>query len=81
MCILSSNWVNFTELYNKNICFSYRRFYAPSSRPPWRRTWFVVLVAIILFGLVVYMMAILGRRSNVDIDDVDENNQFLQHHL
>lgn len=46
-----------------------RRFYAPSSRPPWRRTWFIVLSGVIIFGLIVYMMAILGRRQTSDYDE------------
>lgn len=46
-----------------------RRFYSPSSRPPWRRTWFLVLCALLLFLGLVYAMAKLGRRSHGDTDD------------
>lgn len=38
-----------------------RRFYSPSSRPPWRRTWFLVLVGVLMFLLLIYVMAKLGR--------------------
>jgi len=51
-----------------------RRFYSPSSRPPWRRTWFIILASIFIFGLVIYIMATLGR-SNTDVDD-----PFIQNH-
>lgn len=47
-----------------------RRFYSPSSRPPWRRTWFLVLVGIFLFLLLIYIMAKLGRGGD------DENGSF-----
>jgi len=52
-----------------------RRFYAPTSRPPWRRTWFAVLSAIVLFVLVIWIMATLGRRSpdNDDYFDAAES--------
>lgn len=40
-----------------------RRFYAPSSRPPWRRTWFIVLMSIIIFVLIIYLLAKYGRNS------------------
>ncbi|XP_054733350.1 zinc finger protein-like 1 homolog [Anastrepha obliqua] len=38
-----------------------RRFYAPSSRPPWRRTWFLVLSGVLLFLVLIYLMSIFGR--------------------
>lgn len=38
-----------------------RRFYSPSSRPPWRRTWFLVLAGVLMFLLLIYVMAKLGR--------------------
>ncbi|XP_055373681.1 zinc finger protein-like 1 homolog [Condylostylus longicornis] len=41
-----------------------RRFYAPSSRPPWRRTWFLVLLGFLSFIIIVYVMAHFGRSSS-----------------
>ncbi|XP_017475094.1 PREDICTED: zinc finger protein-like 1 homolog [Rhagoletis zephyria] len=38
-----------------------RRFYAPSSRPPWRRTWFLVLSGVLAFLVLIYLMAHFGR--------------------
>lgn len=43
-----------------------RRFYAPSSRPPWRRTWFIVLSGFLIFVLVIYLLAAFGRGSSSD---------------
>ncbi|XP_011185951.1 zinc finger protein-like 1 homolog [Zeugodacus cucurbitae] len=43
-----------------------RRFYAPSSRPPWRRTWFLVISSILVFVVLIYLMAIFGRGSDTD---------------
>lgn len=40
-----------------------RRFYAPSSKPPWRRTWFLVLSGCIGFVCIIYVLATLGRRG------------------
>lgn len=51
-----------------------RRFYSPSSRPPWRRTWFLVLVGILMFLLLIYIMAKLGRGdSDEDFEDFRHN--------
>lgn len=52
----------------------HRRLYSPSSRPPWRRTWFIILASIVIFILVIYIMATLGR-SSTDVDD-----PFIQNH-
>lgn len=41
-----------------------RRFYAPSSRPPWRRTWCLVLSGFVAFFFFVYVMAMLGRGTS-----------------
>lgn len=41
-----------------------RRFYAPSSRPPWRRTWFLVTSGVLAFLLIIYFMAMWGRSSS-----------------
>ncbi|XP_050317327.1 zinc finger protein-like 1 homolog isoform X1 [Bactrocera neohumeralis] len=41
-----------------------RRFYAPSSRPPWRRTWFLVISGVLAFLVLIYLMALLGRGSD-----------------
>lgn len=51
-----------------------RRLYSPSSRPPWRRTWFIILASILIFVLVIYVMATLGR-SSTEVDD-----PFMQNH-
>ncbi|XP_058463846.1 zinc finger protein-like 1 homolog [Malaya genurostris] len=40
-----------------------RRFYAPSSRPPWRRTWFLVVSGCLGFVCIVYVFATIGRRG------------------
>lgn len=41
-----------------------RRFYAPSSRPPWKRTWFLVLSGLFIFILMIYLMASFGRSGD-----------------
>lgn len=41
-----------------------RRFYAPSSRPPWRRTWFLVISGALAFVVLIYLMALVGRGSD-----------------
>ncbi|KAH8284371.1 hypothetical protein KR018_010609 [Drosophila ironensis] len=46
-----------------------RRWYAPSSRPPWRRTWFIVVSGMLTFVLFIYLMAWLGRGSSDTLDD------------
>ncbi|KAL9899056.1 zinc finger protein-like 1 homolog [Glossina fuscipes fuscipes] len=51
-----------------------RRFYAPSSRPPWRRTWFLVLSGVLAFVVLVYLMAALGRGGSRDGLDDGWNN-------
>lgn len=51
-----------------------RRFYAPSSRPPWRRTWFLVLSGILVFIIIIYMMAFFGRGASIDSSDEGWNN-------
>uniref|UniRef100_A0A0K8TLZ4 Zinc finger protein-like 1 homolog n=1 Tax=Tabanus bromius TaxID=304241 RepID=A0A0K8TLZ4_TABBR len=51
-----------------------RRLYAPSSRPPWRRTWFMVLVGFLIFALIIILMFNFGRRSISNDDDWDINN-------
>ncbi|XP_055622245.1 zinc finger protein-like 1 homolog isoform X2 [Toxorhynchites rutilus septentrionalis] len=40
-----------------------RRFYAPSSKPPWRRTWFLVLSGCLGFVCIIYVLSSLGRRG------------------
>lgn len=45
-----------------------RRFYAPSSRPPWRRTWFLVLSGIFAFIIIIYLMASFGRSGGNSLD-------------
>ncbi|XP_068157055.1 zinc finger protein-like 1 homolog [Drosophila tropicalis] len=49
-----------------------RRFYAPSSRPPWRRTWFLVVSGIMAFIIFIYLMAWLGRGGGGSNDGVDD---------
>ncbi|XP_030369225.1 zinc finger protein-like 1 homolog [Scaptodrosophila lebanonensis] len=46
-----------------------RRFYAPSSRPPWRRTWFLVTSGIVGFIVLIYIMAVIGRSDSNSLDD------------
>lgn len=56
----------------------YRRLYAPSSRPPWRRTWFLILASIVMFVVVIYVMAALGRRATENDASLNiDNNEFL----
>uniref|UniRef100_A0A6B2EI55 Zinc finger protein-like 1 homolog n=1 Tax=Phlebotomus kandelakii TaxID=1109342 RepID=A0A6B2EI55_9DIPT len=51
-----------------------RRLYSPSSRPPWRRTWFICLSGLLMFVLVIYVMAKVGRSGNSDgFFDMDMN--------
>lgn len=40
-----------------------RRLYAPSSKPPWRRTWFLVLSGCLGFVCIIYVLATFGRRG------------------
>ncbi|XP_061400918.1 zinc finger protein-like 1 homolog [Musca vetustissima] len=56
-----------------------RRFYAPSSRPPWRRTWFLVLSGVLAFVVLIYLMALFGRGGSDDSMDSgwDNSNQQL----
>ncbi|XP_067618794.1 zinc finger protein-like 1 homolog [Eurosta solidaginis] len=51
-----------------------RRFYAPLSRPPWRRTWFLVLSGALTFLAVIYLMAYFGRGGSDDALDDSWNN-------
>lgn len=51
-----------------------RRFYAPSSRPPWRRTWFLAISGILAFVVFIYLMALLGRGGGNDSLDDSWNN-------
>lgn len=50
-----------------------RRLYVPPSRPPWRRTWFIVMSGVVIFIFIIYIMASLGRRNTSynDSDNVD----------
>ncbi|XP_055607615.1 zinc finger protein-like 1 homolog [Uranotaenia lowii] len=58
-----------------------RRFYAPSSRPPWRRTWFLVVSGMLGFVCIMYVLATLGRRSQ-DSDDLgDADDGIFNRHL
>uniref|UniRef100_A0A1L8DT09 Zinc finger protein-like 1 homolog n=1 Tax=Nyssomyia neivai TaxID=330878 RepID=A0A1L8DT09_9DIPT len=51
-----------------------RRLYSPSSRPPWRRTWFICLSGLLVFVLVIYVMAKVGRSGNSDgFFELDQN--------
>ncbi|KAM7363690.1 zinc finger protein-like 1 homolog [Cochliomyia hominivorax] len=51
-----------------------RRFYAPSSRPIWRRTWFLVFSGILAFIVLIYLMAAFGRGGSQDSLDDAWNN-------
>ncbi|XP_004523316.1 zinc finger protein-like 1 homolog [Ceratitis capitata] len=47
-----------------------RRFYAPSSRPPWRRNWFMIFCGALTFLAFLYLMAHFGRGGDNDaLDD------------
>uniref|UniRef100_A0A336M4K7 Zinc finger protein-like 1 homolog n=1 Tax=Culicoides sonorensis TaxID=179676 RepID=A0A336M4K7_CULSO len=58
-----------------------RRFYAPASRPFYRRTWFQILAGILIFIFVIYLMASIGRRtsSSNPMLDMDMNPNLIQH--
>jgi hypothetical protein len=47
-----------------------RQFYSPSSRPPYRRTWFIILSGFCTFLALLYIMYHFGRNGN----DFDESN-------
>jgi hypothetical protein len=38
-----------------------RRLYSPAARPPWRRTWFIVLMGFLIFFSIIYLMYVFGR--------------------
>lgn len=54
----------------------FRRLYVPPSRPPWKRTWFLVISGIVMFLFIIYIMASLGRRNMSDesFGSADERN-------
>jgi len=41
-----------------------RQFYSPAASPPWRRTWFLAIVGILLFISVIYLMYHFGRSES-----------------
>lgn len=48
-----------------------RQFYSPASKPPWKKTWFIVMSAFITFFMIVYLMYHFGRAgSDAEIDNV-----------
>lgn len=51
-----------------------RRMYSPSARPPWRRTWFLVLSGFVIFSTIIYLMYVFGRRSGSVDDMLDMKN-------
>ncbi|CAG9807065.1 unnamed protein product [Chironomus riparius] len=46
-----------------------RQFYAPSARPPWRKKWFLGLIAFLLFILIIYVMYHFGRSESDELDN------------
>lgn len=46
------------------------------ARPPWRRTWFIVLCGFVMFVIFIYILASMGRRNNYD-DEIGEERNFL----
>jgi hypothetical protein len=57
-----------------------RQFYAPASKPPWRRKWFLAVAGVAVFVFIIYIMSILGRRATTDDAMLDMNlNPMLQH--
>lgn len=46
-----------------------RRLYSPAARPPWRRTWFLVLSGFVIFTTIIYLMYVFGR-SGTGIDEM-----------
>lgn len=36
------------------------------ARPPWRRTWFIVLSGFVMFFIFIYILASMGRRNADD---------------
>uniref|UniRef100_A0A182QUK3 Zinc finger protein-like 1 homolog n=1 Tax=Anopheles farauti TaxID=69004 RepID=A0A182QUK3_9DIPT len=43
-----------------------RRLYAPSVRPVWRKTWFLVSTGVVGFVCIVFVMATIGRGDDGD---------------
>lgn len=58
-----------------------RRFYKPAARPFYKRTWFQVVSAVVLFVLFMYFMASLGRSSSKDnpMLNMDMNPNIINH--
>lgn len=56
-----------------------RRFYSPAARPPWRRTWFVVVMGFSIFFLVIYLMYVFGRSGDEDGHLAMKNNPNLHY--
>uniref|UniRef100_U5EWY3 Zinc finger protein-like 1 homolog n=1 Tax=Corethrella appendiculata TaxID=1370023 RepID=U5EWY3_9DIPT len=50
-----------------------RRLYAPTAKPIWRKTWFLVLSGFLGFILLIYIMATLGR-NNTENDPMFDMN-------
>ncbi|CAO1441181.1 unnamed protein product [Diamesa hyperborea] len=48
-----------------------RRLYSPAAKPPWKRTWVVVVMGITVFCSILYVMYYFGRVS----EDEDENER------
>lgn len=45
-----------------------RQFYAPSSRPPWKKKWFLVLIGCLMFISIIYLMYHFGRTGDNELD-------------
>jgi len=50
-----------------------RRFYRPTVRPFYKKTWFHIACGIFLFLLIIYLMAALGRHSSGENSMLDMN--------
>lgn len=65
-CHWIRNYLFLNKLFILRIFF--RQFYAPASRPPWRKKWFLGLVGFIVFISIIYLMYHFGRTSDNELD-------------
>ncbi|KAG5671406.1 hypothetical protein PVAND_001604 [Polypedilum vanderplanki] len=48
-----------------------RQFYSPASKPPWKKTWFIIMSGFLTFFMIIYLMYHFGRAgSSHDLDNI-----------
>lgn len=47
-----------------------RQFYSPASRPPWKRKYFIVISAFIMFFMLIYVMYHFGRSGDDEMNSI-----------